>query len=123
NIQEVETSRYYKSIQDNIDHDNYVRDEWAKTSADLFRERALWGPKTSDHESKWRLDFTEVPVLRTVKYDRCFNALTNIKFNDLIDLDVPVRHLGGKSHDRQMTLTPSASDAETSNDDVDSVEN
>ncbi|CAG8445955.1 14997_t:CDS:10 [Cetraspora pellucida] len=175
NIQEVETSRYYKSIQDNIDHDNYVRDEWAKTSADLFRERALWGPKTSDHESKWRLDFTEgrcrmrkkleqnedsrlfsykpksskyenyandntnessksyamnnsnkshtSTCFRTLKYDRYFNTLTNIKFNVLIDLDVPIRHLGGKPHDRQMTLTPSASDAETSNDDVDSVEN
>src|SRR2546423_3340743 len=40
-IQEIETGRYYKSIQDNIDLCNYFRDEWTKTSADLFRERAL----------------------------------------------------------------------------------
>src|SRR6266498_3188255 len=58
-IQEIETGRYYKSIQDNIDLYNYVRDEWTKTSGDLFRERALWGSKTVDIEAKWKLDFTE----------------------------------------------------------------
>ncbi|CAG8446303.1 7064_t:CDS:10 [Dentiscutata erythropus] len=149
NIQEVETSRYYKSIQDNIDHDNYVRDEWAKTSADLFRERALWGPKTSDHESKWRLDFTEGRCrmrkkleqnedLRLFSYkpksskhenhakenssESSKSYLMNNKSQT--NLDVPFRHLGGKSpHERQMTLTPSASDVETSNDDVESVGN
>ncbi|CAG8486905.1 4172_t:CDS:10 [Ambispora leptoticha] len=59
-IQDIEISRYYKSLQDNVDHDNYVRSEWAKTSVDLFRERALWGPKSEvDKTSRWRLDFTE----------------------------------------------------------------
>ncbi|CAG8433004.1 6306_t:CDS:10 [Ambispora gerdemannii] len=59
-IQDIEISRYYKSLQDNVDHDNYVRAEWAKTSVDLFRERALWGPKSEvDKTSRWRLDFTE----------------------------------------------------------------
>lgn len=58
-IQEIETGRYHKSIQDSIDNCNYFRDEWTKTSADLFRERALWGSKTVDTEAKWRLDFTE----------------------------------------------------------------
>ena len=59
NIQELETSRYYKNLQDHVDHDNYVRAEWSKTSADLFRERALWGPKTDEGNVRWRLDFTE----------------------------------------------------------------
>ncbi|CAG8523942.1 7035_t:CDS:10, partial [Paraglomus brasilianum] len=59
NIQELETSRYYKNLQDHVDHDNYVRAEWSKTSADLFRERALWSSKTDEGNVRWRLDFTE----------------------------------------------------------------
>ncbi|CAG8480599.1 18870_t:CDS:10, partial [Gigaspora margarita] len=149
NIQEVETSRYYKSIQDNIDHDNYVRDEWTKTSADLFRERALWGPKTSDHESKWRLDFTEGRCRmrkkleqneelrlfsykpKSSKHENHIRENSNESTKSYVmnnksqtSLDVPLRHLGGKSHERQMTLTPtSASDVETPIDDVESVGN
>ncbi|CAI2171444.1 16368_t:CDS:10 [Funneliformis geosporum] len=147
-IQEIETGRYYKSIQDNIDLYNYVRDEWTKTSADLFRERALWGSKTVDAEAKWRLDFTEGrcrmrkklernETLRLHTYKSKSNKhenlakenapsspVTNSPIKSSSSLEVPGLNKRGKSPDRSMTLTPSTSDLESfPADDVDSVGN
>ncbi|CAB4400230.1 unnamed protein product [Rhizophagus irregularis] len=151
-IQEIETGRYHKSIQDSIDNCNYFRDEWTKTSADLFRERALWGSKTVDTEAKWRLDFTEGRCRMRKKLERNENlrlhtykpkssknekaVKENLNENTppspvagspikSSSLEIPGFHnKRGKSLDRQMTLTPSTSDLETiPSDDVDSIGN
>ncbi|CAG8462143.1 12484_t:CDS:10 [Funneliformis caledonium] len=151
-IQEIETGRYYKSIQDNIDLCNYVRDEWTKTSADLFRERALWGSKAVDTEAKWRLDFTEGRCRMRKKLERnetlrlhtykpksskyenvakehtnengSSSPVTNCPTKSSSSLEVPGLNKRGKSPDRTMTLTPSTSDFESiPADDVDSVGN
>ncbi|CAJ0639828.1 8424_t:CDS:10 [Entrophospora sp. SA101] len=150
-IQDIETSRYYRSIQDNIDHYNYVRDEWIKTSADLFRERALWGPKASNNHAKWRLDFTEGRCRmrkklehnnedlklysykpKSSKYENksqenvnevSGNSIMNSPNKSSTNLEVPsIRNKRAKSPERQMTLTP-ASEVEVPVDGVESVDN
>ncbi|RUS14041.1 hypothetical protein BC938DRAFT_477561, partial [Jimgerdemannia flammicorona] len=58
-IQEIENSRFTKVLQDNDGQDNFISSEWAKSSADMFRERSIWGRNSALEERKWRLDFTE----------------------------------------------------------------
>lgn len=59
-IQEVEMSRFTKALQDSDGHENFIQSEWTRLSADLMRERAIWGPDKSN-DLKWRLDYTEGP--------------------------------------------------------------
>ncbi|KAI7889530.1 uncharacterized protein EV154DRAFT_423692 [Mucor mucedo] len=59
-IQEVEMSRFTKALQDSDGHENFIQSEWTRISADLMRERAIWGPEKST-DLKWRLDYTEGP--------------------------------------------------------------
>ncbi|CAG8477297.1 10337_t:CDS:10, partial [Diversispora eburnea] len=129
-IQEIETGRYYKSIQDNIDHYNYVRDEWAKTSTDLFRERALWGRC----RMRKKLERNEDPRLysyrpKSCKYENIEKEGESPQSSPMTksttSLEIPGNRLK-KVSDRQMTLTPSspinANDTEPSFD-VESVGN
>ncbi|KAG9303640.1 hypothetical protein G9A89_018537 [Geosiphon pyriformis] len=130
-IQDIETSRYFKSLQDNVDHDNYVRSEWAKTSVDLFRERALWGPTSEvDQTSRWRLDFTEGRCRMRRKLERNEdlqlysykpkssknenkdkeegnNPISKLSEMNTSNLAVPfIGSKGGKKPLRQMTMSP-----------------
>ncbi|KAI8092540.1 uncharacterized protein BX664DRAFT_259855 [Halteromyces radiatus] len=62
-IQEVETSRFTKALQDNDGHEKFICSEWSRINSDLTRERAIWGPQLDSTSkathSKWALDFTE----------------------------------------------------------------
>ncbi|KAL0082183.1 hypothetical protein F4703DRAFT_1739478 [Phycomyces blakesleeanus] len=58
-IQEVEVGRFTKALQDNDGHENLISSEWVRISADLTRDRAIWGTKKDSESAKWRLDYTE----------------------------------------------------------------
>ncbi|KAG1351442.1 hypothetical protein G6F62_002976 [Rhizopus arrhizus] len=59
-IQEVETNRFVKALQDFDGHENFIHSEWVRISEDLIRERAIWGPEKAT-DLNWRLDNTEGP--------------------------------------------------------------
>ncbi|KAI8085818.1 uncharacterized protein B0P05DRAFT_466121 [Gilbertella persicaria] len=59
-IYDIEMSRFTKALQDSDGHENFIQSEWARLSADLLRERAIWGPEKAT-DLKWRLDYTEGP--------------------------------------------------------------
>lgn len=59
-IQATEMMRFTRALQDSDGHEKFIQSEWARISADLLRERAIWGPETAT-DLKWRLDYTEGP--------------------------------------------------------------
>lgn len=59
-IYEIEMNRFTKALQDFDGHENFISSEWSLLSADLTRERSLWGPEIATNV-KWRLDDTEGP--------------------------------------------------------------
>lgn len=57
-INDIEWNRLRKTLQDNADQQSHIRSLWIKIAAELYRERALWGPDEISNQ-RWRLDFTE----------------------------------------------------------------
>ncbi|KAJ3091789.1 hypothetical protein HK102_013434 [Quaeritorhiza haematococci] len=57
-IQRSEQGRYFKQKQDAIATRKFVLTKWDKASAELERERAIWGPQV-DPNARWKLDLTE----------------------------------------------------------------
>ncbi|KAI8363654.1 hypothetical protein B0O80DRAFT_396168 [Mortierella sp. GBAus27b] len=61
-IQEMEESRYGKSLQDLDDHVRFVKNEWKNLVSEVCRKGAIWEDKDLDISktpTRWRLDFTE----------------------------------------------------------------
>ncbi|CEG78631.1 hypothetical protein RMATCC62417_13208 [Rhizopus microsporus] len=74
-IQEVETNRFMKALQDFEGHENFIHNEWIRISEDLTRERAIWGPEKAMNIT-WRLDNTEGPN-RMRKRLQCVSNVTH----------------------------------------------
>ncbi|GAA5797771.1 hypothetical protein HPULCUR_003166 [Helicostylum pulchrum] len=125
-IQEVEMSRFTKALQDSDGHENFIQSEWTRLSADLMRERAVWGPEKST-DLKWRLDYTEGPNRMRKRLQYISNndytsylpkqtplassnasvttkAVSNITSKTSVDIDMELTEGPGCTSDSEQTL-------------------